>query len=176
MPAMMGGASGGFLVGGIGVPPPHYFVPECSSVEASFSSVLACQQRSHCHWLVPPRPLERSILAVCWPNKVWSRPVLSDHGELAASEQAQLEAARAKRGWRSISRALTLQFSKSTHRRSSFQPPPRGAASGAASAQLPPRVVAGPTSGCWSRGPVKLVKGFRRTAGSCCGPKKLQAG
>ena len=30
-----------------------------------------------------------------WPNKGRSRPVLPDHGQLAASEQAQLEAARA---------------------------------------------------------------------------------
>ena len=71
-----------------------------------------------------------TILAVRWPNKGWSRPVLPDHGELAASEQAQLEAARARRGWRPISRALTSQFNTSTHRRRSFQLPPRSAASG----------------------------------------------
>jgi len=47
----------------------------------------------------------------------WSRPLLADHAELAALEQAQLEAARARRGWRPISRALTSQFNKSTHRR-----------------------------------------------------------
>ena len=58
-----------------------------------------------------------TILAVRWPNKGWSRPVLPDHGELAASEQAQLEAARARRGWRPIRRALTSQFNTSTHRR-----------------------------------------------------------
>ena len=33
----------------------------------------------------------------------WSRPVLPDHSELAALEQRQLEAARARRGWRPIS-------------------------------------------------------------------------
>ena len=32
------------------------------------------------------------ILAVRWPNKGWSRPLLPNHGELAASEHAQLEA------------------------------------------------------------------------------------
>jgi hypothetical protein len=72
----------------------------------------------------PPRSLEAgpvtivvSILAVRWPNKGWSRPLLPDHGELAASAQAQLEAARARRGWRPIRRVLTSQFDKSTHRR-----------------------------------------------------------
>lgn len=85
----------------------------------------------------PPRSLAAgpatpafTILAVRWPNKGWSRPLLPDHGELAASEQAQLEAARARRGWRPIRRALTSQFNTSTHRRRSFRFPPRGAASG----------------------------------------------
>ena len=55
--------------------------------------------------------------SVRWPNKGWSRPVLPDHAELAASEQAQLEAARARRGWRPIRRVLTLHFDKRTHRR-----------------------------------------------------------
>ena len=72
----------------------------------------------------PPRSLAGpvspvgTILAVRWPNKGWSRPLLPDHGELAASEQAQLEAARARRGWRPIRRALSSQFNTSTHRRS----------------------------------------------------------
>jgi hypothetical protein len=48
----------------------------------------------------------------------WSRPLLADHAELAALEQAQLEAARARRGWRPISRALSSHFDKRTHRRS----------------------------------------------------------
>ena len=85
----------------------------------------------------PPRSLAAgpatpavTILAVRWPNKGWSRPLLPDHGELAALEQAQLEAARARRGWRPIRRALTSQFNTSTHRRRSFRFPPRGAASG----------------------------------------------
>ena len=69
-------------------------------------------------------------LGGAWPNKGWSRPLLPDHGELAASEQAQLEAARARRGWRPIRRALTSRFNTSTHRRRSFRFPPRGAASG----------------------------------------------
>jgi hypothetical protein len=43
--------------------------------------------------------------------------MLPDHGELAASEQAQIDAARARRGWRPISRALTSQFEKRTQRR-----------------------------------------------------------
>ena len=51
------------------------------------------------------------------PNEGWSRPLLPDHGEVAASEQAQLDAARARCGWRPISRALTSQFEKNTHRR-----------------------------------------------------------
>ena len=40
------------------------------------------------------------------------------------------EAARTRRVWRPISRALTSQFNKSTRLRRSFQLPPRGAASG----------------------------------------------
>jgi hypothetical protein len=49
-----------------------------------------------------------TIVAVQWySSKGWSRPVLPDHGELAASDQAQIDAARARRGWRPISRALT---------------------------------------------------------------------
>ena len=56
-------------------------------------------------------------MAVKWRNEGWSRPLLPDHAELAASEQAQLEAARARRGWRPIRRALTSQFDKGTHRR-----------------------------------------------------------
>jgi hypothetical protein len=40
----------------------------------------------------------------------WSRPLLPDHAELAAEEQAQREAARARRGGRPIRRALTSQF------------------------------------------------------------------
>jgi hypothetical protein len=40
----------------------------------------------------------------------WSRPLLADHAELAALEQAQLEAALARRGWRPISRALPLRL------------------------------------------------------------------
>ncbi len=71
-----------------------------------------------------------TILAVRWPNKGWSRPLLPDHGELAATEQAQLEAARARRGWRPIRLALTSQFNTSMHRRRSFRHLPRGAASG----------------------------------------------
>ena len=57
------------------------------------------------------------VTAIRWPNKGWSRPVLPDHAELAAWERAQLAAARARRGWRPISRALTSQFNKRTHRR-----------------------------------------------------------
>ena len=64
----------------------------------------------------PATPLK--ILSVQWySSKGWSRPMLPDHGELAASEQAQMDAARARRGWRPISRALTSQFEKRTHRR-----------------------------------------------------------
>jgi hypothetical protein len=47
----------------------------------------------------------------------WSRPLLPDHAELAAEEQAQREAARARRGGRPIRRALTSQFNEPTHRR-----------------------------------------------------------
>ena len=57
------------------------------------------------------------VTFVRWPNKGWSQPVLPDHAELAASEQAQLEAAWARRGWRPIRRVLTLHFDKRTHRR-----------------------------------------------------------
>jgi len=49
----------------------------------------------------------------------WSRPSLSDHADsrAAALEQRQLDAARARRGWRPISRALSSRFDKRTHRR-----------------------------------------------------------
>lgn len=47
----------------------------------------------------------------------WSQPLLPDHEELAALEQGQFEAARAKRGWRPISRELSSCFDKRTHRR-----------------------------------------------------------
>ena len=53
---------------------------------------------------------------VHWPIKgCWSRPLLADHAKLAELEQAQLEAARARRGWRPISRALSSHFDKRTH-------------------------------------------------------------
>lgn len=47
----------------------------------------------------------------------WSRPSLSDHAELAALDQRQLDAARARRGWRPVSGALSSRFDKRTHRR-----------------------------------------------------------
>ena len=68
----------------------------------------------------PPRSLCGPVPAarVHWPIKgCWSRPLLADHAELAALEQAQLQAARARRGWRPISRALSSHFDKRTHRR-----------------------------------------------------------
>ena len=99
------------------------------------ASISASPSRS----LAGPATPVGTFLRVRWPNKGWSRPLLPDHGELAASEQAQLEAVRARRGWRPISLALTSQFNESTHRR---RLRPRGAASGAASAQLSPRGVA----------------------------------
>ena len=37
--------------------------------------------------------------------------------QLAAAEETQRDAARAKRGWRRVNRALTSHFNKSTHRR-----------------------------------------------------------
>ena len=55
-----------------------------------------------------------------WPannHSGWSRPLLPDHAELAALKQRQLDAARARRGWRPISRALSSRFDKRTHRR-----------------------------------------------------------
>ena len=55
-----------------------------------------------------------------WPannHSGGSRPLLADHAELAALEQRQPEAARARRGWRPISRALSSRFDKRTHRR-----------------------------------------------------------
>ena len=75
----------------------------------------------------PLRVGEWTIAAVKWRNENWtrpagvgagisgsgsgwSRPLLPDHGELAAWEQAQIDAARARRGWWPISRVLTSQF------------------------------------------------------------------
>ena len=46
----------------------------------------------------------------------WSRPMLPDHADLAATEQAQREAARARRGGRLIRRALSAHFDPRTHR------------------------------------------------------------
>ena len=141
MPSLMGGTSGGFRQPTNGT----------ASAVAGSSAAWACLLLLGLIFagvvgliLVgarisasPPRSLAAgpatpafTILAVRWPNKGWSRPLLPDHGELAASEQAQLEAARARRGWRPIRRALSSQFNTSTHRRSSFRFPPRGAASG----------------------------------------------
>ena len=70
-----------------------------------------------------------------WPAKNhsgWSRPLLCDLAELAALEQRQLEAARARRGWRPISRALSSRFDERTHRR--LAPPPE--------ARLPADIIA----------------------------------
>ena len=131
MPSLMGGTSGGFRQPTNGT----------ASAVAGSSAAWACLLLLGLIFagvvgliLVgarisasPPRSLAAgpatpafTILAVRWPNKGWSRPLLPDHGELAASEQAQLEAARARRGWRPIRRALTLQFNTGTHRRCSF--------------------------------------------------------
>ncbi len=49
------------------------------------------------------------LTAVLFSCKGWSLPLLPDHAELAAAEQAQREAARARRGGRPIHRALTIQ-------------------------------------------------------------------
>ncbi len=63
----------------------------------------------------------------------WSRPLLPDHAELAASEQAERDAARARRCGKPIRLVLTLlsaRFDKMTHRRRRLadnivSPPPR---------------------------------------------------
>jgi hypothetical protein len=47
--------------------------------------------------------------------KGWSRPLLPDHAELAASEQAQHFAARARRSGKPIRQALIARFDKVTH-------------------------------------------------------------
>ena len=144
MPSLMGGTSGGFRE------PTNGCLNGTASAVAGSSAAWACLLLLGLIFagvvvgggliLVgarisasPPRSLAAgpatpafTILAVRWPNKGWSRPLLPDHGELAASEQAQLEAARARRGWRPIRRALTSQFNTSTHRRRSFRFPPRG--------------------------------------------------
>jgi hypothetical protein len=46
----------------------------------------------------------------------WSRPLLPDHAELAASEQAERDAARARRGGKPIRRVLSARFDKMSHR------------------------------------------------------------
>ena len=55
------------------------------------------------------------LTAVRSSGKGWSRPLLPDHAELAAAEEAQRDAARAKRGGWPIRRALTSQFNQRTH-------------------------------------------------------------
>jgi hypothetical protein len=103
-----------------------------------------------------------TILAVRWPNKGWSLPVLPYHGELAALEQAQLrvEAARARHGWRPISRALTSQFNKTD--RSRVQSFRRVALLPASSAAFARRGWRGPGAASASRLKVLLLYRFHR--------------
>ena len=175
MPSLMGGTSGGFRQPTNGT----------ASAVAGSSAAWACLLLLGLIFagvvgliLVgarisasPPRSLAAgpatpafTILAVHWPNKGW---LLPDHGELAASEQAQLEAARARRGWRPIRRALSSQFNTSTHRRRSFRFPPRGAASGfrrCFRAASTARDVAVSSFRCAARLPAR--SSFRRAAAS----------
>ena len=63
---------------------------------------------------VPVTPKEQ------WPgnnHSGWCRQSQPDHAELVVMEQRQLDAARARRGWRPISRALSSLFDMRTHRR-----------------------------------------------------------
>jgi hypothetical protein len=74
-------------------------------------------------------PAERLTTAAC-ASSGWSRPLLPDHAELAASEQAERDAARARRGDKPIRRVQSARFDKMTHRRrrpadSIVSPPPR---------------------------------------------------
>jgi hypothetical protein len=90
----------------------------------------------------PLRAGEWTIVAVKWRNESWtrpagvgvgisgsgwSRPLLPDHAELAASEQAERDAARARRGGRPpIRQDLSSQFDKRTHRRRPAEISPPG--------------------------------------------------
>ena len=56
------------------------------------------------------------LMAAC-ASSGWSRPLLPDHAELAASEQVERDAARARRGGKPIRRVLSARFDKMTHRR-----------------------------------------------------------
>jgi hypothetical protein len=71
------------------------------------------------------------LTTVC-KSSGWSLPLLPNHAELAASEQAERDAARARRGGKPISRVLSARFDKMKHGRRRpadsdliLSPPPR---------------------------------------------------
>ena len=75
-------------------------------------------------------PAGSERLTTACASSGWSRPLLPDHAELAASEQAERDAARARRGGKPIRRVLSARFDKMSHRRrrpadSIVSPPPR---------------------------------------------------
>ena len=83
-----------------------------------------------------------TVLAMRWKGKGCPVPCCLGHAEIAATEQAQREAARAKRGERLIRRALTAHFDPRTHRRRTDRDGGRSPASNrfqALSTLLPPR-------------------------------------
>ncbi len=55
-------------------------------------------------------PTGSERLTTACASSGWSRPLLPDHAELAASEQAERDAARARRGGKPIRRVLSARF------------------------------------------------------------------
>jgi hypothetical protein len=95
----------------------------CGASAAPKSESLACPL--HQSPADPLRVDEWTVRAVKWRNESWTRPagvgvgtsgkgwlrpLLPNHAELAASEQAQRDAARARRSGRPIRRVLSSQF------------------------------------------------------------------
>jgi hypothetical protein len=75
-------------------------------------------------------PAGSERLTTACASSGWSRPLLPDHAELAASEHAERDAARARRGGKPIRRVLSARFDKMSHLRrrpadSIISPPPR---------------------------------------------------
>jgi hypothetical protein len=75
-------------------------------------------------------PTGSERLTTACASSGWCRPLLPDHAELAASEQEERDAARARRGGKPIRRVLSARFDKMTHRQrrpadSMVSPPPR---------------------------------------------------
>ncbi len=82
---------------------PYGFHSTTSASAAALPPLLACSDSSE------------QLTATACANSGWSRPLLPDHAELAASEQAESDAARARRGGKPIRQVLSARFDMITH-------------------------------------------------------------